>query len=324
MARRPAEHLARPPGARHEPRRVAGPPAGRCRGNRAAGDAPGRLHHLPVREAGPVAEIERARFDAVDAVEREQVRVGDVRDVDVVADAGAVRGVVVAAEDPDLGAQAERHLQQDRDQVRFGHVVFAALRRRPAGVEVAERDVAQAVRRRVPRQRPLERQLRGAVGVDRPQRRVLGDRGPLRLAVDRGGRRKDQTPHVGGPHGVQQVEAAGYVDLEELRRFGRRLADQRLGRQVRHRVRAHRGHHLREPGAIAQVALEERRPGRHGRAMPVREIVERGDRVAVREQALGHHAADVSGRAGDENCHGWSGQSTRGARSGSGRESRYY
>lgn len=37
--------------------------------------------------------------------------------------------------------------------------------------------------------------------------------------------------------------------------------------------------------------------------MPLREIVERGDRVALLGQAFGHHTADVSGRAGDKNCH---------------------
>ncbi|MXW36080.1 MAG: amidohydrolase family protein, partial [Chloroflexi bacterium] len=38
--------------------------------------------------------------------------------------------------------------------------------------------------------------------------------------------------------------------------------------------------------------------------MPLREVVERCHRVPVLEQTLGHHATDVSGRAGHENRHG--------------------
>jgi hypothetical protein len=46
--------------------------------------------------------------------------------VDVVADAGAVVGGVVFAEDLDGGAAAEGYVEDERDEVRFGLVGFAA------------------------------------------------------------------------------------------------------------------------------------------------------------------------------------------------------
>ena len=58
-------------------------------------------------------------------VEGEQVGLGEVGDVDVVADAGAVGGRVVVAEDGDRLAAALGDLEDERDQVRLGVVALA-------------------------------------------------------------------------------------------------------------------------------------------------------------------------------------------------------
>ena len=69
----------------------------------------------------------------VELLQRQQVRLGQVVDVDVVADAGAVRRRVVGAEDLDVRPLPERHLEDERDQVRLRVVVLAdaCRRRRP-------------------------------------------------------------------------------------------------------------------------------------------------------------------------------------------------
>ena len=54
------------------------------------------------------------------------MRVGQVGDVDVVADAGAVGGGVVVAVDPDRLAPAQGHVENQRNQVRLGLVRLAA------------------------------------------------------------------------------------------------------------------------------------------------------------------------------------------------------
>ena len=159
-------------------------------------------------------------------------------DVDVIANAGAVGRGIVVAENRDVFALPERHLQHDRNQVRLGRVVLAhvALRARAGGVEVTQRRVAQAVGRGVIGQRLLDDQLGEAVRIDRPLRLFLGDRHSLRRAVGGRGAGKDDLLDVRGPHGFQQPQAADDVVLIILGRIVDRFADQRERREVHHRV----------------------------------------------------------------------------------------
>ena len=53
--------------------------------------------------------------------------VGQVVDVDIIANAGAVGRGIVVAKNRDLLALPERNLQHDRDQMRFGIVIFANI-----------------------------------------------------------------------------------------------------------------------------------------------------------------------------------------------------
>jgi hypothetical protein len=70
-----------------------------------------------------------SRFERV---ESEDVGVGEVGYVDVVADAGAVGGGVVVAEDEDLFAASEGDIEDEGDDVGLGLVGFAAVGRAPA------------------------------------------------------------------------------------------------------------------------------------------------------------------------------------------------
>src|SRR5208283_5586000 len=79
--------------------RVAGPARAHVGADVGAGDLPAHLDHLADREAGPVAEVVDAVLAGPAGRQRTQVRVGQVADVDVVADAGPVGGGVVVAED---------------------------------------------------------------------------------------------------------------------------------------------------------------------------------------------------------------------------------
>ena len=116
---------------RDELRGVAGP-AGRHRHrDRVAGDLADDLDDLAVGEAGAVAEVEDPVSPGVHRVEGQQVGGGQVADVDVVADAGAVGGVVVVAEELELLAAAEGDLQGDRDEV--GLRVVPLADHRPSG-----------------------------------------------------------------------------------------------------------------------------------------------------------------------------------------------
>src|SRR5205814_10299219 len=77
----------------------------------------------------------------------QQVSLGQVVDVDVIADAGAVGGGVVGAEDVQVRPLADGGLDHQRDQVRLGPVVLANVAGGAGarGVEVAQGRVAPPV-----------------------------------------------------------------------------------------------------------------------------------------------------------------------------------
>ena len=90
--------LARPIDRRNQHRRVAVAPIGVAMGNRAPDHALGAMEDLADAEADAAAEVEQERLGGSRIVRRcrlegEPVRVGEVEDVDVVADRGAVRRV---------------------------------------------------------------------------------------------------------------------------------------------------------------------------------------------------------------------------------------
>ena len=94
--------------------------------------------------------------------------VGQVRHVDVVADTGAVRRRVVLAEDREWPSAAHGRKRQGY-QVLLRIVILAEqpVRVGAGRVEVPQDHPAHARRALDVRERPLDRELRLAVGVDR-------------------------------------------------------------------------------------------------------------------------------------------------------------
>ena len=95
--------------------------------------------------------------------------VSEITHVNIVAQTGAVGGWIILAEHLQRIA-ANRRLNCPRNDVDFGRVILAngAVRVRTSSIEVAQRDPAEAVRPLDVFERTLDRQLRFAVGVDRP------------------------------------------------------------------------------------------------------------------------------------------------------------
>ncbi len=107
-------------------------------GDGVAGDAARGFDDLLDGEAVAVAEVVDHAVAVGEGVEREDVSVGEVGDVDVVADAGAVGGEVVVAEDEDFVAAAEGDVEDEGDDVGLGFVGFAATGDGTGDVEVAQ------------------------------------------------------------------------------------------------------------------------------------------------------------------------------------------
>ena len=153
------------------------------------------------------------------------MRLAEVLDVDVVADRGAVRRVVVVAEDADLRPPARRRRQHERDEVRLGVVRLAAARGGAGGVEVAQGDEPQAVGPVEALEQALDEELRPAVGVDRPLRVALRDRDLGRDAVGGAGRGEDDPLHARRHERLEEDLGLREVVVEVAGGLRHRLAD---------------------------------------------------------------------------------------------------
>ena len=119
------------------------------------------IDHLQHRKAMTVAAIGgQRRPAAAQMAQRIGMCAGKIADVNIVANAGAVRRRIVGAEDVEFGAQAERCFDRDLDQMRrrLGRLTGAAEWIGTGDVEVTQNDMIESVR---------------AAGVARPGRRKL-------------------------------------------------------------------------------------------------------------------------------------------------------
>ena len=139
----------------------------------------------PLRDRCCTSPTSRHRCEVVQC---RDVGISDVRDVHVVADAGAIRRRVVVAED--LRRLAATSARVSASGIRLRTPGSPELRRRGTGdVEVAQRDRPQIrSTAATARAHPLADQLGLAVRAHRRDRRVLGDEVDVGHAVRRGAR----------------------------------------------------------------------------------------------------------------------------------------
>src|ERR1035438_8245071 len=114
------------------------------------------------------------------------MRFGQIRHVNVIPDAGTVRRIVIVAEDGDW-IPRDHSLQQQRNQVRFGFVLFTQSRFRigAAGVEISKGDAAQPAVTIERSENIFHHQLGFAVRAHRRKRGILWDRRQLLLTIFR-------------------------------------------------------------------------------------------------------------------------------------------
>ena len=244
-----------------------------------------------------IVDPRRVSIPGSQSVQGPNVRVGDVRDVHVVALAGAVRGRIVVPEHLQRRSPAGR-VEGARDQVNLRVVVLAevSVRVRPGRVEVAQRDRPKAVGAPVVAQGMLDRQLRVPVRVDGVGGVLLADGRRHRVAVHGAGRRQHQPIHPARAHRVQHRERPPHVVLVVPGRIAHRLLHRQEGREVHHLGDPVVTQRRLEPRGLADVSLHERRAA-HRRAVPGAQIVVHHDRAPCRLQGLHGMAADVSGAA---------------------------
>ena len=234
------------------------------------------------------------------------MRLGEVRHLDVVAQARPVRGRVVGPEDVEPGALSERRLGGHLDEV-------CGIRRRLAGpplriragdVEVAQDHVGEAVRRGGVGDHPLAHQLRAAVGVDRPERQVLGNRRDVGLAVDGRGRGEDHVLDAGAYRGLDQRAGLHRVGQVVAQGIGYGIGHDDLGGEMGQGVDAVLEDRLRHEGLVGHVADDELHALRDRPVETGGQIVQDDDLLMAGVEERQHHvAADVAGTTRHQNRH---------------------
>src|ERR1019366_3704991 len=117
---------------------------------RVAGDSTRRFDYFANAEALPIAQVEDEPVVDLKRIERQQVGLGKIGDVDVVTDTGPIRSGVVLSINTDGLAAAERDVENQGNEVGLRLVRFAPRHAaRPLGsagdIEVAKRCIAQPV-----------------------------------------------------------------------------------------------------------------------------------------------------------------------------------
>ena len=233
--------------------------------------------------------------------EREFVCLSKVENMDVVADAGPVRRIIIVAVEHQFFAFSARGLEDQRDQVGFGPVVFAEIRGCSRGIEVAQRRVVHAVDFPVPLENFLEAEFGFSIGIDRNLPVIFPDRNRFRLPEGGRGARKNEHFDTAFDSSVGEVDAVGDVVPEVLRRILHRFADQREGGEVHDCVEFPFAADALDLLAVGEVAEDEFRARIDRLAVAGKQAVEDGDVITVVEQVFRTGAADVAGSSGDQN-----------------------
>ena len=307
MLRFPAQHAKRERGVGHKTGRVSRTAWAHAVLHGQAGDAFDGVEYLLDRKAGAGAEVHGHAFTVAardEAFHGFDVGRGEVEDMDIVADAGAVGRGVVVAHDVEVGQSAVEGHEGAGDEMGFRIVAFAcfAFRVGTSRVEVAQGRPRDAVRAGVVGQHTLHEHLGLTVGIDGVQLEVFGDGHGLGDAVHGGCAGYHDIAHTGLAHGFEYVQSAAHIVADVFARLLHRFAHLREGREMDDAIGAHFAQAFTQACVVEDVALEKRAP-LHQIAVAGGKIVVHGDAVAAAGQRLAGAAADISGTADDEDVH---------------------
>ncbi len=236
----------------------------------------------------------------IEFAQGQQVSEAEVFDVDVIADAGAVGGVVVRAEDLDVFTFAHGGLDDQGDQVRLGAVVFAdgTVTARAAGVEVTQGGVVETTGPGLPMQHAFRGPLGFTIGIDGAfgQGFVNGD--DLGHAVGSGGTAEDELAYVGVFHGLQDRVGVADIVMVVTQGLLHGFAHLDEGGKVHDGFYMILFEGLDQQGVVGQVTLDKVGRADGGPVALAEVVVDHGVMAFVGEEG-DHVAADISGSATD-------------------------
>lgn len=157
-----------------------------------AGDAADGFDDFADAGAKTVAKVVDKFVVFFQGVEGEQVGAGQVADVDVIANAGAVWRGIVGTKDGEMLAFALSDLQGQRDEMGFGMVIFTLIASGARGVEITETGVVQSVDAMEPGEHLLDKEFGFAVSIGGMEGVGFFDGDAVWSAIERGGGGKNE------------------------------------------------------------------------------------------------------------------------------------
>ncbi len=237
-------------------------------------------------------------------VQRHHVGLGQIFHMDVVANAGAIPGIVVGTENTHSVTLAGHALTGHLDQVgRFRcRLPQQAFRIGTRNIEVTENHVVETGGCSQIHNHPLAHHFGRAVGVDRSQRQVLGEHRLLRHAIDRSSRRKHHVRYVVFFDRFQEVQGISGVVAVVLQWVGNRLGHHNIGRKMQNRFKPVTGKQILHCRFIGQISNHQFASS-YRPAVACGEVIEHHDVVTGLAQLANHMTANIPGSAGNEDFH---------------------
>jgi hypothetical protein len=230
--------------------------------------------------------------------------IGDVEDVDVVADAGAVGRRVIGTEDFEMRNDAEGGVENFGDEMSFDAMGFAAFCGSAGGVEIAKSGVMKAGIGAIVGKEFLEAKFGFAVGVDGIFGVVFGDGDGVRFAVSGSGRRENEFFYAVASYSVEEIDAAGDICGIKGAGFADRFGNEGFASKMHDGIDLMLGENFLNLRADAEIGFAEDGAGRNGGGVAFLKIIESDDLVAASEENFGTDAADVACGSGDKNVQG--------------------
>lgn len=271
----------------------------------AAGDALGGIDDFQDGEAAAVAHIEGFAGNFGNFLESANMGIGDIEDVNIVANAGSVRRGVVGPEYVDVGKATASGIENARDEMSFDAMLFAAFPGGSSSVEIAEGDVVEASVELIVSENLFKRKLGLSVGIDRRFRMVFGDGNDFGFAVSGGSGRENEFLHTVASDGIEQIHAGGHVGGVEYTRFADGFGDQRLGSKVHYGIDFVLGEDGFESRTIRQVHLAKNGTRRDRGPMALQQAIQGDDGHTAGNQHFGANTADITSRSSNKNIHSW-------------------
>ena len=287
----PTEFSERFLGSGHEPGRIAGP-AGFLDGRDAfAGNLFAHLNHFADGIAFAITEIEEALLAGFHG---EDVGLREIDDVDIIANAGAVRRGIVGAVNFALRRLAQRDFEDVRDEMGFDPVMLAVFAAGTGGVKIAERDEFKAKDLLIPEQHLLEHELGFAVGINRALGEIFCHGHAIRRTIRGAGGTENEFADFVLDGGFEQFETRGDVVAKIFAGVLHRFANECMSGEVNNGFGLGFFNGAISRGGIAEIPLDELCARIDRGPMSLAEVIQHRDHMPRIDQLLDANGSNIT------------------------------